>query len=102
LAAALAFMIFALTDADNTAVPKGAAPALIGLTVGTLVSQFGCVTGAGMNPARDLGPRLVTALAGWGGASLSKGWWIYTVGPVLGACAGAAMYKQVFTKKGKF
>jgi len=49
-----------------------------------LVGMFGPVTGCGMNPARDLGPRLITALAGWKGAAFSPGWPIYTVGPLIG------------------
>ena len=66
----LTYMIFSVTDADSS-VPSAAAPALVGATVTTLVSVFGPVMGAGMNPARDLGPRLITALAGWRGASLT-------------------------------
>ena len=46
---------------------------------------------AGMNPARDLGPRLVTAAAGWGGRAL-RGWAPYTLGPLLGAVLGGGAY----------
>ena len=86
----LSYLIFALTDKDTT-VPSSAAPALIGVSVTTLVAVFGPVTGAGMNPARDLGPRLVSALAGWKGAALT-GLPIYTFGPVLGAILGAGAF----------
>ena len=48
-----------------------------------------------MNPARDLGPRLVTHMAGWGAANLSYGWWAYTAGPVVGAILGGALYQQI-------
>ena len=41
-----------------------------------------------MNPARDLGPRLVATLAGWRG----PGTVVYTAGPVLGAIAGGGLY----------
>jgi hypothetical protein len=51
---ALGFTVLALTDNQKT-VPPAAAPALIGLTVTLLASQYGPVTGCGMNPARDLG-----------------------------------------------
>ena len=87
---ALLFVIFALGDARNN-VPAGAAPALVGATVTSLIAVFGPVTGAGMNPARDLGPRLVTLAAGWGGASLS-GAAVYTAGPVIGAILGGGLY----------
>jgi glycerol uptake facilitator-like aquaporin len=36
-----------------------------------------------MNPARDLGPRLVTLCTGWGSAALSS-WWLHTLGIGIG------------------
>lgn len=94
--AALAFMIFAITD-PNKSVPDAAAPALIGSTVSTLIMGVGPLNGCGMNPARDLGPRFITAIAGWGAASLSPAWWVYTVGPVIGAVLGGALYNATLT-----
>jgi glycerol uptake facilitator-like aquaporin len=87
---ALSFLVFALTDPAGS-VPPAAAPALIGAAVAGLVAAVGPVSGAGMNPARDLGPRLVTAAAGWGGRAL-KGWAPYTLGPLLGAVLGGGAY----------
>ena len=43
--AALVFMISALTDPSNAAIPDGAAPALIGATVTTLIVGGGPITG---------------------------------------------------------
>jgi len=86
---ALAFLIFAIGDPRN-GVPSGAAPALVGASVTCLVAVFGPVTGAGMNPARDLGPRLVATAAGWRGTAASA--LIYTAGPVAGAIAGGGLY----------
>ena len=88
----LVFSIYAFTDPNNK-VADGAAPVLIGTTVAALVHVFAPVTGAGMNPARDLGPRLVTLATGWGGAALSSGWWIYTLGPITGGVLGGFAYK---------
>ena len=96
MTAILMFLIFAITDPNGT-VPSGAAPALIGATVTTMIGTFGAVTGAGMNPARDLGPRLVTLLAGWGGAAV-RGWWIYTLGPVAGGVLGGCLYTAAFAQ----
>jgi len=93
--------IFGITDPESS-VPSGAAPALIGAAVAILVSVFGPVTGCGMNPARDLGPRLVTALCGWGTAALSGGaWWVYTAGPIVGGILGGAFYLQFLAKPKK-
>jgi MIP family channel proteins len=58
----------------------GAVPGLaIGLTVVVDVLIGGPVTGGSMNPARSLGPNLFA-----GGPALA-GYWIYVVGPALGA-----------------
>ena len=86
----LSYLVFALTDA-RTGAPSGAQPALVGCAVTALVSVFGPVCGAGMNPARDLGPRLVTLLMGWKGEGL-RGAPAYTLGPLLGAVLGAGAY----------
>ena len=91
----LVFLIMALTDADTGSVPDAAAPPLIGATVATLICTFGPVTGCGMNPARDLGPRLITLFAGWGTVAAEAAW-VYTLGPVAGAILGATMYDQLF------
>ena len=74
----LVFMIFAIGDPGKT-VPADAGPVLVGATVTALITVFGPVTGCGMNPARDLGPRLVTLCTGWGGAALSS-WCLCTLG----------------------
>src|SRR5579871_3362956 len=63
----------------------GAVPGLaIGLTVVFNVWIGGPVTGGSMNPARSFGPALFS-----GGAALSS-YWIYVVGPPLGAVAASA------------
>lgn len=101
LTTALAFLIYALTDGtEGRTVPAAAAPALVGTTVAALVVPGAPLTGCGMNPARDLGPRLVAATAGGlGAAALGPGWWVYTVGPVLGGVAGGALYKATLKKR---
>eukprot|EP00658_Telonema_sp_P-2_P061955 TRINITY_DN5060_c0_g1_i6.p1 TRINITY_DN5060_c0_g1~~TRINITY_DN5060_c0_g1_i6.p1 ORF type:complete len:118 (-),score=11.01 TRINITY_DN5060_c0_g1_i6:365-718(-) len=85
------FLVFGLTDPRNS-VPDAASPVLIGATVASLVAVYGPMTGCGLNPARDLGPRLVTALTGWKGAALRSAW-VYTAGPTVGAVLGGAAYQ---------
>jgi glycerol uptake facilitator-like aquaporin len=89
----LVFLISGITD-PNRSVPDGAGPALVGATVCTLIGTFGAVTGCCMNPARDLGPRLVTAVAGWGGAAMQHAW-LYSLGPMIGAVLGGFLYNQI-------
>lgn len=94
--AILVLVIFALTDHRNPAAPPlGLAPFFIGFTVAVLISLFAPLTQAGWNPARDLGPRIVAALAGWGSVAIpgpDGGFWAYIVGPLLGGPLGGWLY----------
>ena len=101
MTAALAFVVFAIGDPDKS-FPAAAAPALVGATVATIVLPGGPLTQCGMNPARDLGPRLVAAMqGGLKGAALTPAAWVYTVGPIVGAIAGGALYNATLRKKKK-
>lgn len=96
--ALLVLVIFALTDPDNHAAPEPAlVPLVIGATVAVLIAVFAPITQAGWNPARDLGPRLVAVLAGYGSIALpgpQGGFWIYLVGPLLGGPLGGLLYER--------
>lgn len=94
--AILMFSILSLTDKDSAADPK-AACGWIGLTVAVLISVFGPLTCGGFNPARDIAPRIVAAMAGWGG-HVFKGAWVYHLGPAIGALVGAAAHKCLYEK----
>lgn len=85
LTAFLMFVIMAVAT-DTRAVGAAAAIA-IGGTVGLDALFGGPVTGASMNPARSFGPALATGE--W------TSFWIYVVGPVVGAAAGAMAYQLV-------
>ena len=62
--------------------------------MGLLIWVTGPVTGCGMNPARDIGPRIVTALASGPAVALQPSpAWTYTLGPLAGACMGSFAYK---------
>ncbi len=95
--AILALVIFSLTDRRNAGLStKNMTPLLIGFTVAALISLFAPLTQAGWNPARDLGPRIVAFFAGWGSIAIpgpSNGFWVYIVGPVIGAPIGAAVHE---------
>ena len=53
------------------------APVVIGAVVFLIGMTFGFNAGYAINPARDFGPRLFTALAGWGNGVFHahNGWW---------------------------
>ncbi|MCE2457412.1 MAG: aquaporin [Dehalococcoidia bacterium] len=63
-----------------------------------MISLFAPLTQAGWNPARDFGPRIVAFLAGWGSIAIpgpSNGFWVYIVGPMIGAPIGAAVHEYL-------
>ena len=97
--AILAMVIFALTERRNAGIPtNGMAPFFIGFTVAALISLFAPITQAGWNPARDFGPRIIAALAGWGEIAIpgpEGGFWVYILGPLVGAPIGALIFKLV-------
>jgi glycerol uptake facilitator protein len=93
--ALLLLMVLAITDELN--VPPGAnlAPAMIGLVVVAIGMSFGGMHGYPINPARDFGPRLFTAVAGFKNNGLTDGarvWWVPVLAPLLGGLIGAAVY----------
>jgi len=62
----LLLSVMAITDRRNADVPKFLVPVLVALTVYSISAAYGYNCGAAINPARDLSPRIFTALAGWG------------------------------------
>ena len=99
--AILAVMVFAFTDSRNSGAPANHHAAIfIGLTVAVLISVIAPLTQACFNPARDFGPRLFSAFAGWGQVALPLGhdWsWltVYIVAPILGAILGGGLFVRV-------
>ena len=95
-------LILALTDARNLAPDPRLAPVLVGAAVVLIGASFGFNAGYAINPARDLGPRLFTAVAGWGGEVFSAGrhwWWVPIVGPCIGGVLGGWAYDFFITRR---
>jgi len=87
--------IFAITDQRNNATPSWLTPIVVGGIVVAIGVAFGFNAGYAINPARDLGPRLFTAVAGWGGGVFTAAngwWWVPVVGPCIGAVLGGLAY----------
>jgi MIP family channel proteins len=99
--ALLVGVIFALSDARNFAPPERLTPVLVGLLVVLIGATFGYNAGYAINPARDLAPRLFTAMAGWGSGVFTAGngwWWVPVVGPCIGGVLGGYVYDLVITR----
>ncbi|XP_062846009.1 aquaporin-9b [Trichomycterus rosablanca] len=92
---ALVLCILAILDRKNIGAPKGMEPLLIGLTILAIGVSMGLNCGYPINPARDLGPRIFTAVAGWGMEVFRAGgcwWWIPVCAPMVGGVVGAMIY----------
>ncbi|MFW5718857.1 MAG: MIP/aquaporin family protein [Halanaerobium sp.] len=98
LTAILLMGVMAMTEPLNTTAPKGLGASLsIGLLVAGIGGIGGNLTGFAINPARDFGPKLFTALAGWGSAPFTAHnyyFWVPILGPLLGGVLGALIYKK--------
>ena len=92
--ATLFFMIVILGSTDKLA-PSGFAPLSIGLCL-TLIHLFTIpITNTSVNPARSLGPAIFI------GSFALKQLWLFWIAPILGAAAGAGVYKFIYSEKGK-
>lgn len=92
----LMFVLFAFYD-KRAKVMRNAAllPFWVGFVIAVVMTLHAPLTQTGLNPASDFGPRIVAALAGWGRIAIPgprSGFWIYILGPHLGAIVGAALY----------
>jgi len=96
LATALLVMtVFAVTDKHNCPVPSGLVPLVVGFAMIGLSTVFGAQTSFAMNPARDLGPRMMSAIFyGRGVFNFRHQYWLW--GPIIadfvGGMAGAFVY----------
>ena len=87
--------VLAVTDQKNAAPPGYLVAPVVGLLVVAIGVAFGFNAGYAINPARDLGPRLFTAGAGWGPGVFTAGggwWWVPVAAPCVGAVLGAWLY----------
>jgi MIP family channel proteins len=99
--AVLMAAILAFTDQRNNATPPWLTPIIVGAIVAVIGMSFGFNAGYAINPARDLGPRLFTAVAGWRGevfTAASAWWWVPVVAPCVGAVVGALTYDLLVTR----
>ncbi|PVU95799.1 hypothetical protein BB561_001595 [Smittium simulii] len=95
LTAVLLFSIQGFFD-KRMSPAKGYEPIAIGFLVLIISITNGNMTGNANNPARDFGPRLFTAIAGWGSDPFTAAgyyFWIPIVAPIFGAIIGVGLYE---------
>ncbi len=85
------FLVTAIfgTAVDARAPKLGAL--FIGLTVTLDILCIGPMTGAAMNPARQIGPALI--------GGYLENFWLYWIAPIAGAVAAAFLYDGLFHKR---
>uniref|UniRef100_A0A0W0EVC4 Putative aquaporin 4 n=1 Tax=Moniliophthora roreri TaxID=221103 RepID=A0A0W0EVC4_MONRR len=90
--AILLLVILAVTDKRNSPPPYGLLP----LVIFILTLGIAACLGFAINPARDLGPRILTSMVGYGSAvyTFRNQYWIWCpiMAPFLGAMAATCFY----------
>jgi MIP family channel proteins len=72
--------------ATDSRVPRGIAAVAIGAALAVAIVISGPVSGAGVNPARAIGPMIL--------AGQFSDWWAYLVAPVAGGVVAVALYDR--------
>ncbi|KAI7812909.1 aquaporin-3a [Triplophysa rosa] len=94
--AALIVCILAIVDPFNNPIPQGLEAFTVGFSVLVIGLSMGFNSGYAVNPARDLGPRIFTAMAGWGTEVFTAGdcWFLVPIfAPFLGSIIGVIVYQ---------
>ncbi|PPR07832.1 hypothetical protein CVT24_003109 [Panaeolus cyanescens] len=102
----LTFMVLAMTDKKNNAIPHGLLPIGLFLMLLGLGCSLGMQTSYAFNPARDFGPRLMLTFAGYGKQLYtyrSQYWlWAPILAPIIGAQVAAATYDIFLNEEDPF
>jgi len=96
----LVFLIFCLIEGCNVGRPDSSlAPVFIGVAVSAIICIIAPLTQAGLNPARDFGPRLFAYLAGWGRVAIPgpRGGFfsVYILAPILGGVIASVLFTKI-------
>ncbi|KAG1884999.1 major intrinsic protein superfamily membrane channel protein [Suillus subluteus] len=88
--------VLSVTDKKNGPPPQGLLPLALFILVLGIGASLGMNTSYSLNPARDLGPRFLTAAVGYGTAVFTyrNQYWLWCIvcGPVTGMLCGAFVY----------
>jgi glycerol uptake facilitator protein len=98
-----ALLMFLILAIGEQATDLG--PILVGLVVVVIGMAFGGMHGYAINPARDFGPRLFTAIAGFKNNGLTDGplvFWVPIAGPIIGGILGSAAWEFTLGKRSNY
>ncbi|XP_051922179.1 aquaporin-10a [Hippocampus zosterae] len=91
----LMLCILGLDEKRNTPAPRELIPVIVAVVVLGISMSMSGNCGAAINPARDLGPRLLTLTAGWGSevfTCYNYWFWVPLVAPLVGGVSGSLIY----------
>ncbi len=95
---ATAILVFTIFGATDKRANQSWAGVAIGLVLAAVIWVFGPVSGASLNPARTLGPTIVSAAFSLTPLATL---WIYIVGPILGGLLGGFLYEVLKENQSK-
>lgn len=91
-------LVFCILGLDKNTFPNGLKPLAVGCLIFLVGTSFGGVTGAALNPARDLGPRLAhffLPIPGKGSSDFKYAW-IPVVAPIMGAITSGLVHLALY------
>ncbi|KAF9557543.1 putative aquaporin 4 [Agrocybe pediades] len=92
----LLIVVLAMNDKKNSPPPAGLGPLILFLLILGIGTSLGMETGYAINPARDLGPRILTAMVGYGKDvfTFRNHYWLWCpiMAPICGALFGTLVY----------
>ncbi|HFU0860510.1 TPA: MIP/aquaporin family protein [Streptococcus agalactiae] len=94
-----AILVITIMAIGPSKVAAGLGPIIVGIVIFAVGFSLGPTTGYAINPARDLGPRLMHAILpieNKGDSDWSYAW-IPVVGPIIGGVLGAILYNIALT-----
>jgi glycerol uptake facilitator protein len=93
----LLLFVYAIVDSvHNTGPGANLWPFMVGMAVLAIGLSLGGPTGYAINPARDLGPRLMAAIFAGDRAAFGSAYFIVPIiGPLVGGVAGAFFYTRL-------
>ncbi|VDN35046.1 unnamed protein product [Dibothriocephalus latus] len=92
----MVFCIYAIIDDKLVEKPPHVTPAAVGLIVFIVVGAYTANASSALDPARDLGPRLMLLSTYWGPTAFQVDnyyFWVPLFMPTVGAVVGATLYE---------
>jgi len=91
----LTMAVLGSTDKESSGIAW--ASSSIGLVLAATIWALASVSGASLNPARSFGPAIISLIFNIDTQPISY-YWIYVVGPVLGALLAAMLYRLIYKR----